>query len=69
MACNLAAVTSFIGLTAAIALKAPWWVPFLITLVITGYGYLFGLGTYGVGEEGTPDDAGTDSPARSPVSS
>ena len=69
LACNLAAVTSFIGLTAAVALKAPWWWPFLLTLVITGYGYLFGLGTFGISEEGTPDDADTDSPTRSPVSS
>ena len=69
LACNLAAVTSFIGLTAAIALRAPWWWPFLVTLVITGYGYLFGLGSYGVAEEGTPDDADTESQTHFPVSS
>ena len=57
LACNLAAITSFIGLTAAIAVNAIWFWPFLVTLLITGYGYLFGLGTYGVAEEGTPDDA------------
>jgi hypothetical protein len=69
LACNLAAITSFIGLTAAIALRAPWWWPFLITLLITGYGYLFGLGTYGVAEEGTPDDADASSQTQFPVSS
>ncbi|HXT94491.1 MAG TPA: hypothetical protein VN714_35105 [Trebonia sp.] len=69
LACNLAAVTSFIGLTAAIALRAPWWWPFLVTLLITGYGYLFGLGSFGVAEEGTPDDADTESPTQFPVGS
>src|SRR6185437_4598227 len=69
LACNLAAVTSFIGLTAAIALRAPWWWPFLVTLLITGYGYLFGLGSFGVAEEGSPDDADTESPTQFPVGS
>ena len=57
MACNLAAIASFLGPTAGIAANAAWCWPFLVTLAITGYGYLFGLGTYGVAEEGTPDDA------------
>lgn len=69
LACNLAAIASFLGLTAAIAVKANWWWPFLVTLLITGYGYLFGLGNYGVAEEGTPDDADAERPARSPVNS
>jgi fatty acid desaturase len=69
LACNLAAVASFIGLTAAIAVKATWWWPFLVTLLITGYGYLLGLGNYGVAEEGTPDEVDTGRQARSPVSS
>jgi hypothetical protein len=69
LACNLAAVASFIGLTAAIAVRAAWWWPFLVTLLITGYGYLFGLSSYGVAEEGTPDDTDTGRQARSPVSS
>jgi hypothetical protein len=68
LACNLAAATSFIGLTAAIAVNAIWFWPFLVTLLITGYGYLFGLGSYGVAEEGTPDDADTGSQGRPPVS-
>lgn len=69
LACNLAAVVSFIGLTTAIALRAAWWWPFLVTLLITGYGYLLGLGNYGVAEEGTPDEADTGPQARSRISS
>ena len=69
LACNLAAITSFLGLTAAIALGASWGWPFLVTFLITGYGYLLGIGTYGIAEEGTPDDAGTEPRPHSPVSS
>ena len=36
-----------------------------MTLLITGYGYLLGLGNYGVAEEGTPDDEDMRSPASS----
>lgn len=68
LACSLTAVISFIGLTAAIAVKGAWGWPFLVTLLITGYGYLFGLGNYGVAEEGTPDDQDTVRQARPPVS-
>ena len=50
LACNLAAVAAFIGLTVAIAVKAAWWWPFLVILAITGFGYLLGLSTYGSGE-------------------
>jgi len=67
LACNITAVTSFIGLSAAIAVNAIWFWPFLVTLLITGYGYLFGLGTYDVAEEGTPDDADTGRQTRPPV--
>jgi hypothetical protein len=59
LACNLAALTSFIGLTAAIAVRGTWGWPFLVTLLITGYGYLFGLGTFGVAAEEAPEDADT----------
>src|SRR5215467_6866481 len=69
LACNLTAITSFIGLTVAIALNAVWWWPFLVTLLITGYGYLFGLSNYGVAEEGTPDDADPERQTRSPIGS
>jgi len=50
LACNIAAVASFIGLTAAIAGRANWWWPFLVILAVTGFGYLFGLSSYGSGE-------------------
>lgn len=66
LACNLTAITSFIGLTAAIAVKGTWGWPFLVTLLITGYGYLFGLGSYSIAEEGTPDDADIGRQARRP---
>ena len=69
LACNLAAVTSFIGLTAAIAVGASWGWPFLVIRLITGYGYLLGLSNYGVAEEGTPDDEDTGRPTLPPVSS
>jgi hypothetical protein len=46
---------------------AAW--PFLVTLLITGYGYLFGLGTFGAAAEEAPEDADTAGQARPPVSS
>ena len=67
LACNLAAITSFLGLTAAIAVGASWGWPFLVTFLITGYGYLLGLGEYGVAEEGTPDPEDSERQARPPV--
>ena len=69
LAGNLTAITSFIGLTVAIAVKGTWGWPFLVTLLITGYGYLFGIGRYSIAEEGTPDDADAGYQARPPVSS
>ena len=57
LACNLAAVASFIGLTVAIAVSANWWWPFLVVLAVVGFGYLLGLSNYGVAEEGQADDA------------
>jgi hypothetical protein len=55
LACNLAAAAAFLGLTAAIALNAPWWWPFLVILAVTGFGYLLGLSSYGVAEEEADD--------------
>ena len=69
LACNLTAVVSFIGLTAAIAVKGAWWWPFLVILGVAGFGYLLGLSNYGVAEEGTPDEVDAGHQARSPVSS
>jgi hypothetical protein len=68
LAGNFAVIAAFIGLTAAIAVKAAWWWPFLVILAVAGLGYLFGLSAYGVGEEGVPDDAGAEHGARSPAS-
>ena len=69
LACNLAAIAAFIGLTVAIAVKAAWWWPFVVILAVTGFGYLLGLSNYGVAEEGTPEDANAGHQTRSPVSS
>jgi hypothetical protein len=69
LACNLAAIAAFIGLTAAIAVKAAWWWPFLVILAVTGFGYLLGLSNYGIAEEGTPDDVNAGYQTRSPVGS
>jgi hypothetical protein len=66
LACHFATVTAFIGLTAAIAVRAIWWWPFLIILAVTGFGYLLGLSSYGSGEPDSDDDANA-GPERSPV--
>ena len=68
LACNLVAIAAFIGLTAAVALSAAWWWPFAVILAVTGFGYLFGLSTYGVAQEGTGDDSDTGYQASSPAS-
>ncbi|HEX4831326.1 MAG TPA: hypothetical protein VH478_09575 [Trebonia sp.] len=39
-------------------MRGSWWWPFLVVLLITGYGYLLGLSNFGVAEEGAADDAG-----------
>ena len=67
LACNLAAVAAFIGLTVAIAVKAAWWWPFLVILAVTGFGYLLGLSAYG--EPDADDDADAEQPERSPIQS
>jgi len=69
LACNLAVIAAFIGLTVAIAVKAAWWWPFLVILGVAGLGYLFGLLNYGVTEAGTPDDVDAGHQTRSPVNS
>jgi hypothetical protein len=56
LACNLAVIAAFIGLTAAIAAKATWWWPFLVILAVAGFGYLLGLSNYGVAEQDPADD-------------
>jgi hypothetical protein len=56
LACNLAVVAAFAGLTAAVAVKASWWWPFAVILAVAGFGYLLGLSNYGVAEEDPADD-------------
>jgi hypothetical protein len=68
LAAKLAAIAAFIGLTIAVAIKATWWWPFLVTLAVTAFGYLLGLSNYGVAEEIPADDANNGHPVRSPVS-
>ena len=59
LACNLAVIAAFLGLTVAIAVKAGWWWPFLVILAVAGFGYLLGLSNYGVAEQDPADeDAG-----------
>ena len=69
LACALAVAAAFIGLTAAIAVKAAWWWPFLVILAIAGLGYLLGLLNYGAVEANTPDDVDTGHQTRFPVNS
>jgi CHASE2 domain-containing sensor protein len=68
LACNLAVVAAFAGLTAAVALKASWWWPFVVILAVAGFGYLLGLSTYGAAdEEPADDDEDAGQQARPPV--
>ncbi len=60
LAGSLAWVAAFAGLCATVALRSPAWWAFAIIFVITGFGYVLGLSTYGVGEEGPADDADDD---------
>jgi hypothetical protein len=67
LACNLAAIAAFIGLTVAIALKAAWWWPFAVILGVVGFGYLLGLSSYGSGEPDDEEDADAGQQAKSPI--
>jgi hypothetical protein len=58
---------AFAGVTIAVAVRASWGWPFAVIFAVTGSGYLLGLSTYGVGEEGPADDADAGQQARSPV--
>jgi hypothetical protein len=66
LAGSLAAVAAFAGVTVAVALRSPAWWPFVIILAIAGFGYLLGLSTYGIGEEGPADDADSEDDALQP---
>jgi hypothetical protein len=63
---TFAMITSYTGLAVAIATRLPWW-PFAVILAVTALGYLFGLSTYGVGEEEPADDADDGYEVRAPA--
>ena len=60
-------IAGFAGLLAAIATKASWWWPFLLILVVAGFGNLFGLSTYGSGEPAEDEDPAGGADAGPPV--
>jgi predicted exporter len=66
LAFNVTALAAFAGLTAAVALRAGWWWPFAVILGMLGLGYLFGLSSYGIAEEG-PADPETEHQPPAPV--
>ena len=67
LACNLAVIAAFLGLTVAIAVKAAWGWPFLVILAVAGFGYLLGLSNYGVAEQDPADDEDAGRRSRPPV--
>ena len=60
-------LAAFLGLTAAVAFRAAWGWPFAMMLGVAGLAYLLGVSTYGVGEEGEPDDANVVHEAPTPL--
>src|ERR1700753_1884439 len=66
-----ARVAGFAGLLAAISARASWWWPFLLILVVAGFGNLFGLSSYGsrepAGEEDPAGGADAGRPVQAPV--
>jgi hypothetical protein len=61
-----ACAATFIALSAAVAAGKTWW-PFAVVLAVAGLGYLFGLSSYGVGEQDPAEEGADDAP--SPVMS
>ena len=68
LAGNVAMIAAFVGLAVAIAVRSAAWLPFLVLLAVTGFAYLYGLSSYGVGEEGPSDDADASPGTRPSVS-
>ena len=68
LAGKAAMFAAFAGATIAVAARTSWWWPFAAIFAVTGFGYLLGLSTYGVGEEDPADDADDGHQLRSPVS-
>ena len=69
LAGTVAMAASFLGLTVAVAVNGTWWWPCAAIFCVTGFGYLYGLSRFGVGEEGPAEDEDAGYEARSPVSS
>jgi hypothetical protein len=67
LAFNLTALAAFAGLTTAVALRASWWWPFAVILATLGLGYLLGLSSYRMAEEGPADDPETERRPPAPV--
>lgn len=67
LAFNLTALAAFAGLTTAVALRATWWWPFAVILGCLGFGYLSGLSSYGIAEEGPADNAEAERQPPAPV--
>jgi hypothetical protein len=64
----VAMAAAYAGLAISLAVKpADAW-PFAVMLAVTGFGYLFGLSTYGSGEPDPADDADAGYQAQFPVS-
>jgi hypothetical protein len=61
-----ACAATFIALSAAVAAGKTWW-PYAAILAVAGLGYLFGLSSYGVGEQDPAEEDADDAP--SPVMS
>jgi hypothetical protein len=73
LAFNLVMAMTFLGLTIGIAVGATWWWALVLVLAVGGFGYLYGLSTYGVAQEGpspgAADGAGAErSPGQPAVS-
>jgi hypothetical protein len=56
LAGRAAMVASFIGLTVAVAVRGTWWWPCAAIFGLTGFAFLYGLSSFGVGEEGPAED-------------
>jgi hypothetical protein len=70
LAFNMVMVMTFLGLVIGIAAGANWWWALVPVLAVGGFGYLYGLSTYGVAQEGpSPDGADAErSPGQPAVS-
>jgi hypothetical protein len=63
----VALAAAYAGLVITLAVKRDDAWPFAIMLVVTGFGYLFGLSSYGSGEPDEEDDQDAGQQARPPV--